>query len=141
MRLTAFETHVRDTIPLGEDGKQLSLADFAKLCGVSTSYLYRRFRETPWLQKAKDRKFFQRLSQAITDPMDKLLWFAGYNPFVGRGLSLRELHLLFEIMLKLTYNLQHGTFDGNLGKLTSLASNELAALANARKEKPECESS
>lgn len=104
MRLTAFETYIRDHLP-----DQMSLKGLASEVGVCRQSLYRRFVRAPWREGRGtfEGRLFSRLAVVLRETdgitgsqLDRsrnlLLWMAGFNPFAERGLSAEETQALYE---------------------------------------------
>ncbi len=127
IRLAAFDDRLGAT--------SLSQSELCAGLRISRYSLWRRLKSAPWQRHrgAHDEdRLFDRLARLLTDSKDRLLWLAGYNPFVGRGLTLRQMELLFEIITKLIHAVKQETFDGDLGKLSTIAAEDLAGLAATR---------
>lgn len=142
MAQTPFEEHVRATLPATE-GQRMSLSAFCREIGISRSTFYGHFRNPPWERRGRrwtDGILISRIAVVLQDMRDHLLWLAGYNPFIALGLSRRELHLLYEVVLKIVYAVKGGHFDGDLKRLAGLPCEELQRLSKERGGS-KCESS
>lgn len=140
MRLTAFEKQVRDCLPVHEEtGKQISFLELCRQLGICANSLYRRFWNVPWERNrgahGEDR-FFTKLATILRDTRDKLLWLSGYNPFIAKGLSPRELYLLYEINVRIVHFAREAGPEADFRTVARAALKELAS----GKERNECAS-
>jgi len=135
---TVLCDHVRNCLKAGtsREGGCESLSELCRRVGVSRATMYRWLRRIPWGPSGGKRSadnVLGRTALVLRDVKDHLLWLAGYNPFIAKGLTLRELHLLYEIVLKLVAAVKGGHFDGNLRGIAGLAADELARMSKQRK--------
>lgn len=103
MRLTAFETYLRERLPGG-----LTIKALAEAVGVCRQTLYRKFQQSPWREGrgSFEGRLFARLAvvlqgdgKVMASELDRerntLLWLSGFNPFVERGLSEEDMLTLY----------------------------------------------
>lgn len=107
----------------------LTFTSLAKRLGVSRTTLWRRLTTLPWVRDRPHRgsePLLEALAAVLQDTKDKLLWLAGYNPFVAKDLSPRQLYLLYEITARIARLVAERRFGGDVNALAALALQELA---------------
>lgn len=126
MRSTPIYRYLAACMSLRSD---LSFTELARRIGVSRTTLWRRLTTFPWLRDKPGhaaRPIVESLAIALRDTKDKLLWLAGYNPFVAKDLSPRQLYLLYEITTRIAHLVAERRFTGDANALAALALKELA---------------
>jgi len=100
------------------------MKELGEKVGLHFTGIYRRFRALPWIRWGKEGEFLKRLAEVLVTPFERVLWLAGYNPFVKReyGLTPKALDALWELNLKIAEAVKQGRFRAeDITKLAALA--------------------
>jgi hypothetical protein len=108
----------------------MTVRELCRRVGITPKTLYRRFKSPPWERgrgEWDEGHVFEKMARVLVHVRDRLLWLAGYNPFVASGLSPEALGDLYELNARVVASMKAGVFDGDLKGLVQSVGKRLSA--------------